>query len=42
MNDTVVACVDGSPSTGPVCDYTAFPYLCSCCTRWKRVSSGRL
>ncbi|WP_297202799.1 universal stress protein [uncultured Pluralibacter sp.] len=24
MNNTVVACVDGSPSTGPVCDYAAW------------------
>ncbi len=24
MNNTIVACVDGSPSTGPVCDYAAW------------------
>ena len=24
MNNTVIACVDGSPSTRPVCEYAAW------------------
>nr|WP_237151241.1 universal stress protein [Pluralibacter gergoviae] len=42
MNNTVIACVDGSPSTRPVCEYAAWAAgklgaRWRCCTCSKRV-----
>ena len=41
MNNTVIACVDGSPSTRPVCEYAAWAANLldaplSLCTYWRK------
>jgi hypothetical protein len=45
MNNTVIACVDGSSSTRAVCEYAAWlqeslTFLLPCCMCWKKRTTG--